>query len=183
MARNAISFAEVSAMSEFKRVKNSAPEKDHQTSARKQFTSAPSDHSIRLPCPGCKKLLRLYREGPQGWNTRLYVLCFDYFRKGRRKQREASPPPSSAEMHATCEPTASTAQLGTVTQAASPNKKATQAPARRSIRNGDAHHVFKNVRWIKSGMSDRHVVYVSVSADEAWSRTNDTPNTPEMPPT
>ena len=60
MARNAIPSVNVSAMSELKRVKNSAPGKDHQISTRKQFPSVPPDHSIRLPCPCCKKLFRLY---------------------------------------------------------------------------------------------------------------------------
>ena len=48
MARNAIPSAYVFAMSELKRVKNSAPRRDHQTFARKLFTSAPFDRSIRL---------------------------------------------------------------------------------------------------------------------------------------
>ena len=42
MTWNAIPSTYVSAMSEFKQVKNSAPGKDHQTSVRKQFTSAPT---------------------------------------------------------------------------------------------------------------------------------------------
>ena len=181
IARNAI--PSVSVMSEFKRVKNSAPDKDHQTSPRKQFTSAPSDHFIQLPLPGCKKLLRLYGEGLQGWNTRLYALRFDCFSKGRRKQREASPPPSSTPMHATCEPKASTAQPEMVTQSASPKKKSNANTCPKIHPRCDAHHVFENVRWTKFGMSDHHVVYVSVSADEAYCRTNDTPNVPEMSPT
>ena len=131
MAWNAIPSTYVSAMSEFKRVKNSAPGKDHQTSVRKQFTSAASDQSTRLPCPGCKKLFSLYREGARGWNTGPYTLCLDCFRKRRGNQREATSPfPSPAAIHATSEPNASTAHLGTVAQVAPPNKKAThQAPA------------------------------------------------------
>ena len=60
MARNAIPSTDVSAMSEFKQVKNSAPGKGHQNSEGKQVTSAPSDHSTRLPCPACKRLFSLY---------------------------------------------------------------------------------------------------------------------------
>ena len=107
MARNVIPSADVSAMSELKRVKNFAPGKDHHTSARKQFTSAPPDHSTRLPCPGCKKLFSLCREGLRGWNTKPYTLCFDYFRKRRRNQREATSPLPS--IHASYKPNASTA--------------------------------------------------------------------------
>ena len=43
----------------------------------------PPNQSTWLPCPGCKKLLRLYREGSRGWNTRPYTLCLDCFRKRR----------------------------------------------------------------------------------------------------
>ena len=92
MTLNAIPSADVSAMSEFKRVKNSAQEKDHQISARKQFTSTPSDHSTRLPCPGCNRLFSLYREGQRDWNTRPYTLCLDCFRKIRRNQLAATSP-------------------------------------------------------------------------------------------
>ena len=33
----------------------------------------------------------------------------------------------------------------------------------------------KNGRWIKSGMSDHPVVYISVAADKTWCRTNYAP--------
>ena len=45
MARNATHSADVSAMSEFQRVRNFALGKDRRNSARKHFTSAFSDHS------------------------------------------------------------------------------------------------------------------------------------------
>ena len=86
IAWNAIPSADVSAMSEFKRVKNFAPGKYRQIFVRKQFTSALSDHS--------------------------------------------------------------TLQEG---------------------------------RWIKPGMSNHSVAYVSVSANEAWCRTSNVPHTKKRP--
>ena len=182
MARNAIPFADVSAMSEFKRTKallqeNTAkPLQENNLSRLSQIIPHGSHILVAISSLACiEKAPEVGTPDPilcaltaSITDTANNVKQVHFFHQ-RQYTLLASRPRA---LH--------NAQLGTVTQAALPNRKATQVPSRKSNPNGYPYHVFKNGRWIKSGMNDHPVAYVSVSADEAWCRTNNAPHTTKM---
>ena len=74
MARNATPLSSVSAMSSYRRVKQTRPD---------------SNTSKTVPCPECQKPHSQFREKPGGGTNKTpYKLCIDCWRSSKRKHKE-----------------------------------------------------------------------------------------------
>ena len=74
MARNATPLSSVSAMSSYRRVKQTRPD---------------SNTSKTVPCPECQKPYSQFREKPGGGTNKTpYKLCIDCWRSSKRKHKE-----------------------------------------------------------------------------------------------
>ena len=76
MSKNAAPGSTLSAISTFKRQKQTARDIGLSSDARKEVRN----------CPGCRKSYRLYRRGRNGWNNKPYSLCFNCFQQSKLSQ-------------------------------------------------------------------------------------------------
>jgi len=72
MARDAHSAASTSAISSMKQQK-----KREQNQPQLQKKPSKGDKSKQAPCPHCKKMYSLHREGRFGWNSKPFDMCRD----------------------------------------------------------------------------------------------------------
>ena len=90
MARDAHTAASTSAISSMKQQQK---KREHNDAAQKQQQLQQSQQKVRdgdkskqAPCPHCKKMYALYREGRFGWNSKPFDVCRDCFRIQRRQK-------------------------------------------------------------------------------------------------
>ena len=84
MARNALPYSSLSAVSSFRRQKNPAPPPS--------TTPSRAEQAKEEKCPACHTTFRIFTEGPRGWNTTPHQVCITCYREQRRKTRQQRPP-------------------------------------------------------------------------------------------
>ena len=77
MARDAHSAASTSAISSMKQQKKKEQNGATQNQSQSQKKASEGDKSKQAPCPHCKKMYSLYREGRFGWNSKPFDMCRD----------------------------------------------------------------------------------------------------------
>ena len=116
------------------------------TGIKRQETHLPRRRTLekeQAPCPFCKKLYNLYREGPLGTNIKPFTSCIDCFRlrrKARRRTQSSTLPTAIQSLQKSLE---SLDQLSAVYQSTpSPKGDETVVITRQS---DTTHHTFKKV--------------------------------------
>ena len=113
MARNALPLSNLSAVSSFVRQKNIKPVPSNNE-------ATPTDRNRKNNCPDCKKLFKVFTEGPNGWNLKAHQYCIDCFKARRRNRRQQQQGPSSSVVN--------TVESSSVSQIAIVNNNYQQRP-------------------------------------------------------
>jgi len=182
MARDAHSAASTSAISSMKQQKKKEQNGATQNQSQSQKKASEGDKSKQAPCPHCKKMYSLYREGRFGWNSKPFDMCRDCFRTHRRRRPADDKSVSSVSESDHADVGIIVAQvsgIGTTTSDSESNKlfippvtqkkdrdrrnRAVNSAAtnRQGIRMD--HHVFSEGEWHRSKFLDHPTRPVSMS--------------------
>ena len=85
IARSAVPSTDIACVSTFKRSTRATAQG---SSLAPAYNLPPTftNHSTQSHCPRFNQLFSLYKEGPTGWNTKPYSMCFNCYRARRRQK-------------------------------------------------------------------------------------------------
>ena len=179
MARNALPSASLSAVSSFRRQRNTPVPTPVQ---------GPSDHAKQATCPDCHKRFNLYTEGPRGWNTKPYPRCIDCFRTRRRQPQQrlqsaasSSTAPAVLAVEADALSQVAALEINHARAAGQKRGRKKTTPGQGSINRVVLdHHIFSKGEWKRARFRDHPRAEVTISADESAKHKRQTPPDPNI---